>query len=130
MFTVYFEFHKNCLNRFEELEMESALNALKAISDNVNADICYDIQYGPGYVRVFLLLRATDIVEFILARDGIGLNMEGRGFEEKVLGIEIHTEDKTITEEALLHGELEEKALASIKFPRVKHLINKLRKKG
>lgn len=110
--------------------MESALNALKAIGDNTNADICYDIQYGPGYVRVFLLLRATDIVEFILARDGIDLNMEGRGFEEKVLGVEIHTEDKTITEEVLLHGELEEKALVAVKFPRVKHLINKLRKKG
>lgn len=130
MFTVYFQFHKSCLNGFSELEMESALNALKAISDNVNADICYDIQYGPGYVRVFLLLRATDIVEFILARDGIGLNMEGRGFEEKVLGVEIHTEDKAITEEVLLHGELEEKALTLVKFPRIKHLINKLRKKG
>lgn len=110
--------------------MESALNALKAINDNADADICYDIQYGSGYVRVFLLLRATDIVEFILARDGIDLNMEGRGFEEKVLGVEIHTEDKTITEEVLLHGELEEKALVAVKFPRVKHLINKLRKKG
>lgn len=78
----------------------------------------------------FLLLRATDIVEFILARDGIGLNMEGRGFEEKVLGVEIHAEDETITEEVLLHGELEEKSLVTVKFPRVKHLINKLRKKG
>ena len=130
MFTVYFEFHKNCLNRFEELEMESVLNALKAISDNVNADICYDIQYGSGYVRVFLLLRAADIVEFILARDGIGLNMEGRGFKEKALGVEICAKDKTITEEVMLHGELEEKALTLVKFPRVKHLINKLRKKG
>ena len=130
MFTVYFQFHKSCLNGFSELEMESALNALKTISDNVNTDICYDIQYGPGYVRVFLLLRATDIVEFRLARDGIGLHLEGRGFEEKVLGVEIHAEDKTITEEVLLHGELEEKALTLVKFPRVKHLINKLRKKG
>lgn len=130
MFTVYFEFHKNCLKGFEELEMENALNALKTISDNVNADICYEIQYSYGYVRVSLLLRATDIVEFILARDGIGLNMEGRGFGEKVLGVEIHAEDETITEEVLLHGELEEKSLVTVKFPRVKHLINKLRKKG
>lgn len=44
MFTVYFEFRKNCSNHFEELEVESVLNALKTISDNVNADICYDIQ--------------------------------------------------------------------------------------
>ncbi|PQC93531.1 hypothetical protein CUN38_05165 [Enterococcus faecium] len=130
MFTVYFEFRKNCLKGFEELEMESAMNALNVIKENVNADICFDIQYGTGFVKAIVLLRAVDVVEFILARDGIGLNMAGRGFTEKVLGVEIHTEDETITEEVLLQGKLEEKALTKAKFPRVKHLINMLRKKG
>lgn len=130
MFTVYFQFHKPCLNGFSELEMESAMNVLEAIKNNPHSDVDlqYTIDYGCGYARIYVLMRAVDIVDFIIAREDTLLNLKGRGFNAKVLGTEIY--DSDYTEEDLLEGELEQRAVKKVNLPRLRFLLSKLSKKG
>lgn len=127
MFTLFLEFRKDCVAGFEELEVDSAQKVLNVIAQNVDADVCETIEYGNGYVKVKVFIRATDIVEFLVAREGLEMNMNGRNYKGVVKGIEIIDADETITPELLTEGKAERK---KIKFPRVKYLVNKLLKKG
>ncbi|MDV4829861.1 hypothetical protein NNG48_07100 [Enterococcus faecium] len=127
MFTLFLEFRKDCVLGFEELEVDSAQKVLNVITQSVNADVCETIDYGNGYVKAKVFIRATDIVEFLVAREGLEMNMNGRNYKGVVKGIEIIDADETITPELLMEGKAERK---KIKFPRVKYLVNKLLKKG
>ncbi len=72
-------------------------------------------------------MRAVDIVDFIIAREDTLLNLKGRGFNAKVLGTEIYGSD--YTEEDLLEGELEQRAVKKVNLPRLRFLLSKLSKK-
>lgn len=126
MFTLCFEFRKNCLEGFENVELDSVLNVLDVIKNNVECDVCFEDEIGKGYLKVKVLLRAVDIVEFIVARSGLEKNFSGRGFTKKICGVEIIDANEDITAELLLDGEIEEKEVKISKIKRVfSHLLNK-----
>lgn len=128
MFTIFMEFRKDTLKNFTELEVESVANALNIISQSVNADVCFDVQFGADFVKVFVLLRATEIVDFLATREGIELNLTGRGFVFKDAKIENTSEDESVTDELLLNGVIEKQM--AVKVGLLKKVVSKLLKKG
>lgn len=110
--------------------MESAMNVLEAIKNNPHSDVDlqYTVDYGCGYARIYVLMRAVDIVDFIIAREDTLLNLKGRGFDTKVLGTEIY--DSDYIEEDLLEAKLEQCTVKKLKLPRLRFLLSKLSKKG